>query len=32
MAETEMEELGLDTEGMAESTAKLQKELRYHER
>ena len=26
-AETEMEELGLDTEGMAESTAKLQKEL-----
>lgn len=27
MAETEMEELGLDTEGMAESTAKLQKEL-----
>lgn len=26
-AETEMEELGLDTDGMAESTAKLQKEL-----
>lgn len=26
-AETEMEELGLDTEGMAESTAKLQEEI-----
>lgn len=26
-AETEMEELGLDTDGMAESTAKLQQEL-----